>query len=547
MLETKGSTLVKFQMSKIVVPDGITKIGREAFKGSNIEEVVLPDSVKEIEDSAFENCISLKMIRLPQRIDKWGENIFHGCYNLEYIPFPEGVVSIYNDFETREGSIYIPSTVENIERLNCPLKNVTVSPENKRYCIYDKYLYDKKLSEIVKCCIGNTYVEELIIPDGVKRIASYAFSHGRTNRLILPDSLEEIDVDAFNMTICEFSVSPDNKHFSLLNGILYDKEHTKLIRCPSRYRSDKVIIPASVTQIAKGAFDNCTNVKSLLFSPNGANTGGGIKKLEDESFAHSGIEEIVLPDGLMVIGSYVFPLSELKRITISKDVHEIKEKAFQRSFGLIEINVAPENKFFTSIDGILYNKDCTKLIRCPVKAAKSKIVIPDSVTEIEAHAFEFCYGIKDVYIHDNVKSIGAEAFRVCANLESIRLPEGLPMIRELAFSGCESLKSIEIPDSVTELEFGAFAGCGHLEHVSLTEGLTKIGAACFHSCDNLMDISIPESVSYIDKAAFSEPSVCESGSEPEINEDTDITIHCKAHSYAHQFAVNNDLRYCADK
>ncbi|MEE5993784.1 MAG: leucine-rich repeat protein, partial [Oscillospiraceae bacterium] len=125
-----------------------------------------------------------------------------------------------------------------------------------------------------------------------------------------------------------------------------------------------------------------------------------------------------------------------------------------------------QNPDYTSIDGILYDKEGTTLICCP--AGKSSITIPDSVTTIGSSAFSGCTSLTSVTIPDSVTTIGEFAFSECTRLTSVTIPDSVTTIEAGAFSGCTSLTSVTIPDSVTTIGNDAFYGCTNLKDVYYT-------------------------------------------------------------------------------
>ena len=105
------------EMETLTIPDSVTKIQYYAFAYCmNLEEVNIPDSVVSIGDRAFEGCESLKEIRLPEKITEIGEFTFFLCYNLRKINIPEGVTRIgKNAFDgTDLRKVRIPKSVKEI-------------------------------------------------------------------------------------------------------------------------------------------------------------------------------------------------------------------------------------------------------------------------------------------------------------------------------------------------------------------------------------------------------------------------------------------------
>jgi len=156
----------------------------------------------------------------------------------------------------------------------------------------------------------------------------------------------------------------------------------------------------------------------------------------------------------------------------------------------------------------------------------TSITIPDSVTKIDAYAFNDCYNLKSVKIGNSVKSIGNSAFIDCEELAAITIPNSVTKIEDCAFWGCSKLKSakignnvksigdwtfwgcenltaITIPNSVTKLGYGAFKECLKIKSAKIGSSVKNIEGYTFGSCKELNQITIPNSVTKIGEFAFS--------------------------------------------
>lgn len=217
--------------------------------------------------------------------------------------------------------------------------------------------------------------------------------------------------------------------------------------------------------------------------------------------------------------------SSLTSITIPKGVTSIGNSVFKNCSSLAEIIVAEDNEIFTSVNGVLFNKDKTALICYPEGKTDTAYTIPDSVTSIADSAFYDCSSLKSIAVPSCVNSIGEYAFSGCSNLESLTIPSGITSIGRFTFSsclkltsmiipsgvesigqhafyGCSALTSITIPSSVTSIENSLFQACSALTSVTIPGSVASIGYNAFQSCSNLTDITIPSSVTSIGQYAF---------------------------------------------
>ena len=193
----------------------------------------------------------------------------------------------------------------------------------------------------------------------------------------------------------------------------------------------------------------------------------------------SNLKQITIPSGVETIGDYAFSGCEsLWSLDIPSSVVGIGEGAFEDCTSLTSITVANDNQNYTSIDGNLYNKNGSTLIRYAIGKADSTFTMPNSVTSIASDAFRGCTSLTSVTIGNGVTSIGS-AFSDCRNLTSVTIGSGVTSIDYSAFRGCTSLTSVKLPDSVTSIGDSAFYGCTGLTSVKLPDSVTSIGSSAF--------------------------------------------------------------------
>ena len=210
----------------------------------------------------------------------------------------------------------------------------------------------------------------------------------------------------------------------------------------------------------------------------------------------------------------------LTSITIPNSVTSIENaslfgvSAFDGCSNLTSINVASGNNYYSGINGVLFNKKKTELIRYPEGKSQTSYTIPNSVTSIRNEAFDYCTGLTSITLGNSVTSIGYDAFSGCSSLISVSIGNSVTNIPNNAFARCDkltnvtlgnsltsigieafydcnSLTSIIIPDSVVSIERGAFIYCKNLKSVTIGSGVTKIDDNAFLDCNNLKDVYYP--------------------------------------------------------
>ena len=470
---------------ELKIPDSVTSIGNYAFSScSKLTSVTIGNSVTSIGDYAFSSCMGLTgELKIPDSVTSIGNDAFYYCVKLTgELKIPDGVTSIgsgaFYMCKGLTGELKIPDGVTSIG-------NNTFS-----------------------MCTGLTSVT---IPDSVTSIGSSAFyMTGLTGELKIPDSVTSIGNNAFynctgltSVTIGNSVTSIGSGAFSMCTGLT------------------SVTIPDSVTVIGGSAFYNCTGLTSLTI-------GNSVTLIGDRAFYKcTGLTSVTIPDSVtsisdgafygctgltsLTIGNSVTSIGNnafyyctcLTSVIIPDSVTSIGNNAFCQCTGLTSIDVDENNNYYSSEDGVLFNKDKTKLIKYPDGKIELSYTIPGSVTLIDTYAFYYCYGLKEeLIIPDSVITISDCAFSNCSNLTSVTIGNGVTSIGNYAFSSCSKLTSVTIGNSVTSIGNYAFYLCIKLTSVTIGNSVTSIGNYAFYKCTGLTSVTIPDSVTVIGGSAF---------------------------------------------
>ena len=198
-----------------------------------------------------------------------------------------------------------------------------------------------------------------------------------------------------------------------------------------------------------------------------------------DAFEGCNSARITIPSSITTIDSWAFAnCGGLTSIIIPSSITHIGDGAFNNCHNLRTIIVDVQNPRYTSIDGVLFDKNIRTIVQYPSAREDSVYAIPASVTTIQKEAFRGSHFLNNVIIPSSVTSIGPWAFGNCLNLANITIPTSVTTIEQGSFFLCTNLTSIIIPSSVRSIGSEAFAECWELESVTLSRR-TQLGNNVF--------------------------------------------------------------------
>lgn len=438
------------------IPDAVTTIGSYAFECCNVfKEITIPASVEYIGEGAFSQCANLAEIK----VDKNNKNFT----SVDGVLFNADKTQIICYPSAKEGKYSIPDGVTSVMGYafaGCPkLTDITI-PASLNF----------EGREFVNCQ-GITSVE---IPDGITRIGIYSFSNCKNlTSVTIPNSVTRIDPSAFaysglkSVTIpssvtsvfndvfygcdslAEIIVDKGNERYCSIDGVLFYNYNGELsiLQYPSskegkvydlpdgttsisssssfykNYKLEQINIPSTLKNINNSYFEYCYNLKQI-----------NVDKGNEKYISIDGVVYTADTTSLVVM-----PRKKTGSFEIPKQTRYVCSYLYE---SLDSYSVENGNEFFTTIDGVLYNADSTKLIRCPGKT-KGDFVVPSKVSSCVNEAFAYCDELTGLTLHGDAMS--------------------------LDFYGCLKLTKLVYVDSVNQ------------KHINTIQVDTTMGYAYFNS------------------------------------------------------------------
>ncbi|MDE6654188.1 MAG: leucine-rich repeat domain-containing protein [Muribaculaceae bacterium] len=439
----------------ISIPYTITKIGDRAFYECGLRGgVKLPKSLKEIGEQAF-YMTNISLIEIPSSVEKIGFRAFGYCTKLKEICINENNSSycsvdgvLYDKKKTkliqvpgaRNGSFTIPESIcditgafegcEYITSVTLPNSIQGIGDFAFRYCGLNTIEIPSSVTKIGNHAFEHCdFLTTITLPESITEIGSSAFEHcDYLTTITLPESITEIGSSAFdschNLTtlnippfITEIKENTFRYCYSL-NPITLPKNLVKIesgafMGCKSLRTLE---LPNSITKIGPSAFDSCKNLSSI-------NIPDSITEIEERVFASCNLT-ISIPKSIKKIGAEAFYYHDMSTVTIPEYIEEIGTNAFAGP-NLQEILVDEGNMHYTSIDGVLFNKDISELLQYPCGRG-GEYIVPNTVKKLLG-AFGHCEKIRSVTLPKGIMQIDEHSFFLCIYLRDIYYPAENPV------------------------------------------------------------------------------------------------------------------------
>lgn len=410
--------------AECVIPEdlNVMYLDEECFRNNTtVRRIVLPSTLTEIPERAFEGCINLEEIFIPSQCIVIGKQAFSGCQKLQKVTF-----GMFVDKDKNESDVYTGT--------------ITIGPEAFKNC--------RSLSTI----------------QNMKRMTS------------IWDSAFAGCVSLTEIDLTELRVAGNNIFSDctgLTNVIFSERTAIGKQMFSGCTRLASVTFPGNT--LAEGTFNGCSALRSITFTSKDFIGFGAF------SLANTALESVTLPAGTYSLGEGVFSFcTRLRAVSLSEGTHLLPVSGNQSAFSGCDLfgayTVPAANPWHTTVDGILYSKDITELVSVPY--ATESLTIPAGVTAIAGGAFAEVTALRELDL-SGITSIGAYAF-AGSGLTRVTLPAGLDALPDGLFYGCRSLTEVTGLDHVRTVGRETFRGCVGLRTVDMPVA-ERFGEGAFRS------------------------------------------------------------------
>lgn len=502
------------EIREIIIPEGYTTIGKNAFKDcEKLEKVVLPKSLISLGNHCFENCVSLKEIRLPEFITAIGDNAFAGCKKLSSVIFPKELVRLGSNAFKGCNSLHEIELNEKLEVLGpqcfyeTPLIKVVYRGKGcycpEKMCFsYPRYVYtDGKINA-------------LGIPEATQMPMSYL-------EFQVEDIAKNSDKELLKgLTICSLGqLKAFPKNVKYFRGMEFSEFVTTLGGTYSARLTKNTDIlvaytiassDASIERAIEQGTNVITELQFLKMIKEGEviaarNSMNNEKSPEKKKSADK--NDPYRPSEIRKSWKY----QETEEGTIELTLYKGKdtEVYVPERVGDLPVEAIGANAFFAlnyAFGGIdKKSRDQHRTI--------TKIILPNGIKRIGAGAFFYCENLKSIEIPDSLEEIQESAFSGCRNLSGVQIPEKA-VLGKRVFTDCNSMadedgfiiyrcilygykgkkKDIEMPNGIKEIQ------CSHLG----LEFNSKASFGAMQYTPAVKSVNLPESLEYIDDDAFND-------------------------------------------
>ncbi|OLA30514.1 MAG: hypothetical protein BHW30_03240 [Firmicutes bacterium CAG_194_44_15] len=547
-------------LRKVTFADGVTKSLQGMFMGTtSLEEVVLPKSLKTIDQNAFKDCSSLKKLSVGK---SGGENVldtvetinagaFNGCSSLETLTLKNVAKIDSSDTNRTFGGC---TSLKKVSVTGVTTTDNTGKTTLSTTIGTSAFKDNKALKEINLDTIKTVSQEAFrgcgVADDGtdpatltlnnVNAIGALAFYGCGFKAVQIPRQLTSVATGKINGV--EYGPFAGGKLEIVSFGTLINTIPDNLcMNTTSLQKIELQSVKASLRTIGKNAFKGCTSVeevtipKGILTVSNSAFEGcSGLtdvtiaaKTINAKAFAEcKNLKAVKMEEGVTTIQGMAFANTQISAVTIPSTL---------TTAGTTKEGTIEKGPFAGTMIATVHGQteDSTE-------AQEGATILPET-KKIPDNLFLGCTSIIDVQIPETVTEIGQKAFKDASNVENVTFAvntetgkvKGVEKIGISAFDGCSSLQELVLPETVTEVLQGAFANEGALVKADMSRaaslkkwdkesfkgdtalaevvlptagGITAIPDGAFAGCTSLTgeNLKIPKNIVTITANAFKE-------------------------------------------
>ncbi len=281
------------------------------------------------------------------------------------------------------------------------------------------------------------------------------------------DSYPVLEIEASNFSspsLTAITVEEGHKHFSSVDGVLFDASGKQLYRYPFG-KGKSYAIPEGTLYIEHGAFmgldaeGNVNDTLTEIVFPE------SLLKIGYYAFSGCcGLTSVTFPDACTYLGPFAFSdCMELESISFGESLGAFQSNTFENCPKLAELTVN-NSRYLSVKDGVLYSKDGKTLELYPPAREAAVYTVPDGVTRIRGGAFSHCNSLEEVIFPESLEDLDGTTFFHCPLIKSITIPEGTTSMSTIC-NHCESFETLYLPSTIDFVDFSAIRNCPNITDV----------------------------------------------------------------------------------
>lgn len=331
-------------LKKVELEEGVEKLMGTFWMCKSVKTFIIPRSLKVLDGFVFTHMTALKKVILPK-----DDSNFALIDGVLYTKDMKCLIRYFPNLHKKDTTFVVPKTVRTIDVSafrECQHLEEIIIPDPVtsigRWAFEEckklkRIVLPKKLKELGQLAFYNcSSLSEVVLPSKLESIEFLSFSGcDSLHSIYIPESIRSIN-EALGLSICEYVVSPQNKHFASIDGVLYNKKKTLLIEMPRGRMITEFTIPDSVKAIGHDAFRCYDTLKHVVFPR-------GLKRIGPSAFwGCKSLLEVNLPDGIDFIGEESFMNCEsLRLVNLPKRLKGICDNAFRKCDNISSLTIPP--------------------------------------------------------------------------------------------------------------------------------------------------------------------------------------------------------------